>query len=508
MKLMCSVVFFCYIYIADAADLLVSLPYGMIQGKELVSPGNITYRAFQGIPYAAAPVGTLRFQPPQQPYQWEGIKNTTKEGNICFSVHEDSDLENEDCLFMNVYTPILSNSSAVKLPVMLWFYGGGFYTGSSLSTHFGPDFFMEKNVIIAIFNYRVGPFGFLATEDGVISGNAGLKDQVMAIKWVNENIASFGGDPDKVTIFGQSAGGASVGYQLLYKQNEGLFRGAILQSGSPLSSFSFMGDVSPRAYAFDLASQIDNSFDFANDTNLLVNFLWNVTAKQIDVASTLTKVTSYTLPVIEKNSEGAFFTRESYEAILTGDFIRIPIMAGTTSEEDITAFSSIEAVNNSFSKIKRHAKFTPTKGFHLKAGATSDIVGEEIYQLYFGNVSSDEILGHYVKVNKCADFVAHSEDIKYMWNHRNFVLSAYPEADRLTHERVLTLWTNFAKYLNPTPEKAAVLQNVTWPKVKPGNFHYLDIGNDLVVKKNPKSPYYAAWTRIYEQYNERPFTVF
>ncbi|XP_050302715.1 venom carboxylesterase-6-like isoform X3 [Anthonomus grandis grandis] len=328
MKLMCSVVFFCYIYIADAADLLVSLPYGMIQGKELVSPGNITYRAFQGIPYAAAPVGTLRFQPPQQPYQWEGIKNTTKEGNICFSVHEDSDLENEDCLFMNVYTPILSNSSAVKLPVMLWFYGGGFYTGSSLSTHFGPDFFMEKNVIIAIFNYRVGPFGFLATEDGVISGNAGLKDQVMAIKWVNENIASFGGDPDKVTIFGQSAGGASVGYQLLYKQNEG------------------------------------------------------------------------------------------------------------------------------------------------------------------------------------ADFVAHSEDIKYMWNHRNFVLSAYPEADRLTHERVLTLWTNFAKYLNPTPEKAAVLQNVTWPKVKPGNFHYLDIGNDLVVKKNPKSPYYAAWTRIYEQYNERPFTVF
>ncbi|XP_050302566.1 juvenile hormone esterase-like [Anthonomus grandis grandis] len=554
MKLIGGLVVLCSIYIVDAADLIVSLPYGTIRGKELVSPGNKTFRAFQGIPYAAAPVGTLRFQAPQDPYSWEGTKNTTKDGHVCFSIKKDSDEENEDCLFMNVFTPILNNSLAEKLPVMLWIYGGAFRTGSSKYNSFGPDFLIEKDVVIASFNYRVGPFGFLATEDGVIPGNAGLKDQAMAIKWVNENIALFGGDPARVTLFGQSAGGASVGYQLLYKKNEGLINGAILQSGSPLSSFSFMGDISARAYAFDLASQIDNSTNFGNDTDLLVDFLLNVTGRQIDKASTLTTVTSRPLPVIENDSEDAFLTRESYEMLLAGDFLKIPIMVGTTSEEDIYGFDDIESVNSSFTSYdKKHAKFVPSKGFHLKTGQTSEEVGEEIYQLYFANVSSDEKLGHFVKYssdNKYskpmikhadlssnytdvyfyifshdgpmgnwnfsvpgADLVGHGEDDRYIWQvksstYTNVDLSIFPEADRLTHERVITLWTNFAKYLNPTPEESALLQNITWPKVTPGNFQYLDIGDDLIIREDPKSPYYAGWTKIYEQYNERPFTIF
>nr|AEE61545.1 unknown [Dendroctonus ponderosae] len=541
-------------YSTCAVDLLVDLPYGTIRGRELATPNNISFRAFQGVPYAAAPVGTLRFQAPEPPTNWTDIKNTTQDGNICFSVKNDSDDENEDCLFINIFTPILSNATEEKFPVMLWIYGGAFRTGSSKYVNFGPEFLLEKNVVVATFNYRLGPFGFLATEDGVIPGNAGLKDQAAAIRWVHDNIGLFGGDPEKVTLFGQSAGGASVGYQLLYKKNEGLYHGAILQSGSPLSSFSFMGDISAREYAFDLASQIDGAVDFGNDTNSLVSFLLNATGRQIDKASTLTTVTSRPLPVIEKDVEGAFLTRESYEILSAGDFLKVPIMLGTTSEEDIYAADDLDSYTTKFEEYEsNHAKFIPSKGFHLKAGINQTFVGEEIYNMYFTNVSTEDKLGYFFRYNsdnqyskpviKHADLssnyttvyfyvfsydglmgnwnitvpgaglVGHGEDDRYIWRVRsstftNYDLSKYPAKDVLVHDRVITLWTNFAKYLNPTPNSTKLLQNVLWPTVSNNTFNYMDIGNDLVVRANPKSPYYAGWSRIYDQYNERPFTIF
>nr|UUB32755.1 carboxylesterase COEA4 [Dendroctonus rhizophagus] len=542
-----------FTYATCAVDLLVDLPYGTIRGRELATPNNISFRAFQGVPYAAAPVGTLRFQAPEPPTNWTGIRNTTEDGNICFSVKNDSDDENEDCLFINIFTPILSDTTEEKLPVMLWIYGGAFRTGSSKYVNFGPEFLLEKNVVVATFNYRLGPFGFLATEDGVIPGNAGLKDQAAAIRWVHENIGLFGGDPEKVTLFGQSAGGASVGYQLLYKKNEGLYRGAILQSGSPLSSFSFMGDISARGYAFDLASQIDGAEDFGNDTSSLVSFLLNATGRQIDKASTLTTVTSRPLPVIEEDVEGAFLIRESYEVLLAGDFVKVPIMVGTTSEEDIYAADDLDTYTTKFEEYEsNHSKFIPSKGFHLKAGANQTFVGDAIYMMYFTNVSAEDKLGYFFRYNsdnqyskpviKHADLssnyttvyfyvfsydglmgnwnitvpgaglVGHGEDDRYIWRvssstFTNYDLSKYPAQDVLVHDRLITLWSNFAKYLNPTPNSTDLLQNVLWPTMS-NTFHYLDIGNDLVVRVDPKSPYYAGWSRIYDEYNERPFTIF
>ncbi|KAL1492314.1 hypothetical protein ABEB36_012785 [Hypothenemus hampei] len=426
---------------------------------------------------------------------------------------------------------------------MLWIYGGAFRTGSSKYSNFGPEFLLDKGVVVVTFNYRL---------DGLIPGNAGLKDQTAAIRWVYNHISLFGGNPEEVTIFGQSAGGASVGYQLLYKPNTGYFRGAILQSGSPLSSFSFMGDISARAYAFNLASCINGNVDLQNNTSSLVEFLLNSTGREIDKASTLTTVTSRPLPVIELDTEDAFFTKQSYESLMTGDFIKIPILIGTTSEEDIYSTSDLQSYEEKFEQYKKkHLKFIP-EGFHVKNGSDSNIVGEEIYQLYFENVSSNNSLGYFVRYNSDnkyskpiikhadlasnytdvyfyifsydglmgnwnitvpgADLVGHGEDDRYLWavlssTYTNYDLSKFPESDITTHERMLTIWTNFAKYLNPTPD-GDLFANVTWPKVKPNDFSYVDIGTNLEVKRNPKSPYYAEWTKIYDQYNQRPFTIF
>lgn len=543
----------CKLTYAVDTDLLVGLSYGTIRGRVLTTATNKVFRAFQGIPYAAPPLGALRFQAPQPPISWEGVKSTDKDSNTCYSVTKDSDEENEDCLYLNVYTPVLTAEDPSKLAVMVWIYGGAYRTGSDKYNNCGPDFLIEKDVVVVTLNYRLGPFGFLATEDGVVYGNAGLKDQALALKWVHDQIELFGGDPDKITIFGQSAGGSSVGYQLLYTKNEGLFRGAILQSGSPLSQFSFMGDISARAYAFDLAGQINSTMDFKNDSTKLLSFLLSVPAKQIDIASTKTTVTQRALPVIEPDHDGAFITKGSYEKLWNGEFIRVPIMIGATSEEAITT-TDLDILNTTFTSYeKKHEKFVPEKGFHFKSEANASIVGNALYDLYFTNTSSEDKVGYFLRyksdnqyikpVTKHADFVSwytqvyfyifsydgqmgnfnrtiqgadkvgHGEDEKYMWrvnssSYSNADLSIFPEKDVLTHKRVIELWTNFAKYLNPTPEKSDLLQNVTWSRVRPYDFKYLDIGDNLVLKENPRSPYYDVWSQIYDEWNERPFTVF
>ncbi|XP_025194178.1 venom carboxylesterase-6-like [Melanaphis sacchari] len=214
----------------------VRIKNGAIRGKILKSRDGRDFYSFTAIPYAKPPIDELRFKPPETVDSWEGILDATKESNMCtqnnrfFPSIRHLILGEEDCLYLNVYTSNLNG----KLPVMLWIHGGGFLAGHSGSNIFGSEYFMDKDVVFVSINYRLGLFGFISTEDDVIPGNYGLKDQVMALRWVQKNIANFGGDPDQVTIFGESAGGASVGYHLLSPLSKGLFHKAILQSGTSL----------------------------------------------------------------------------------------------------------------------------------------------------------------------------------------------------------------------------------------------------------------------------------
>jgi para-nitrobenzyl esterase len=213
---------------------------GTVEGKEA---GSV--HAFLGIPYAMPPVGDLRWKPPVPVAKWSGVKKATDFGSHCMQGPVYGDMVfrdpggSEDCLTLNVWVP--ANSSK-KLPVMVWIYGGGFVAGTTSEGRQDGAHLAQQGVIVVSMNYRLGVFGFfvhpeLAKESGHNSaGNYGLLDQLEALKWVHNNIAAFGGDPENVTIFGESAGSFSVSAQMASPLAKGLFQKAIGESGAAFHS--------------------------------------------------------------------------------------------------------------------------------------------------------------------------------------------------------------------------------------------------------------------------------
>lgn len=188
---------------------IVTTTTGQLQGIQL-STGVLqpNYFAFKGVPYAEPPVGNLRFRNPVPHRGWSGVRNAAEHGEHCphtgwFGLDAGGV---EDCLFLNVYTPNLSGNRAV----MFWVHGGAFVSGSGDSWAYGPDHLVNSDVVVVTINYRLGSLGYLATGDSAAQGNWGMKDMVEALRWVRSNIARFGGNPNSVTIFGESAGSVSV----------------------------------------------------------------------------------------------------------------------------------------------------------------------------------------------------------------------------------------------------------------------------------------------------------
>ncbi|XP_055847644.1 esterase B1-like [Episyrphus balteatus] len=209
---------------------------GPIRGVKRNSVYGDSYFSFENIPFAKPPLGELRFKAPLPPDPWTNVKDCTQpcekplQENFVFTKCKGS----EDCLYLNVFTKNVKPEKPA--PVMIWIYGGGFQIGEASRDIYGPDYLMAKDVVYVSITYRLGPFGFLSLKDPKLNipGNAGLKDQIMGLKWVKENISRFGGDPDNVTLFGESAGGTSTHLLMISHQAKGLFHKAIVQSGSAL----------------------------------------------------------------------------------------------------------------------------------------------------------------------------------------------------------------------------------------------------------------------------------
>ena len=213
------------------SDIVVHTQVGPIRGHS--TQENSNHYRFLGIPYAESPVGHLRLKDPVAKKPWTDIYNATFFGNQCIQYGETGAgiIGEEDCLFINVFIPRLPNVAAT-LPVMVWVHGGGFMFGNG---NLNPFHLLNKEVIVVSMNYRLGLMGFMNLNNTVVSGNQGLKDQLLALKWVNNNIEAFGGNKDEVTFFGQSAGGMSIGFHQLSPLGNGLYKRVIMMAGAPLT---------------------------------------------------------------------------------------------------------------------------------------------------------------------------------------------------------------------------------------------------------------------------------
>ncbi|CAG9863868.1 unnamed protein product [Phyllotreta striolata] len=322
-------------------DLVVTLENGKVKGKISKDYHGGKFYSFSGIPYAKAPVGELRFRDPEPPVPWEGIKDGSKEGPECphmFIVPKLYVGKQNNCLNLNVYTKELPkpDGSSSKKPVMVFIHGGGFVFGSNKKTLFGAHYLLTEDIVLVIPNYRLGVLGFLSLEDRSLNvpGNAGLKDQTMALKWVQKNIHHFGGDASNVTVFGQSAGGASVHYLTLSKLTKGLFHKAIIQSGCVLNPWG-----RGRRNAADIAKGM------GYETNIpekeLLEKLRKVGSKTIvkaqnnlgdDIMASTVRPFG---PVIEYPHEGAFLDEDPIEILKAGKNHQIPMIIGYTSLEGL-----------------------------------------------------------------------------------------------------------------------------------------------------------------------------
>lgn len=267
MKFRTEQTFFCitsvlFLYVAVAADLHapeVHTKLGSLRGEYVSVKGKETgVHAYLGVPFAKPPLGpALRLAAPQPVEAWEGVRDATRQPPMCVQqkqllldildkigglLAEIPDIS-EDCLYLNIYTPA-NRAHNAKLPVMVWIHGGGFTVGSA-SVYDGSALAAYQDVVVVLIQYRLGLLGFLSTGDEHMSGNFALLDQIQALKWTQQHIHNFGGDPDLVTIFGESAGGVSVSFLLLSPLSDGLFHHAIAESGTAAMPFLSGNDPLP-----------------------------------------------------------------------------------------------------------------------------------------------------------------------------------------------------------------------------------------------------------------------
>ncbi|HBG86824.1 MAG TPA: carboxylesterase, partial [Marinilabiliaceae bacterium] len=235
------------------------LPFEQVKVNEGILEGYVEdgLRVFKGVPFAAPPVGDLRWKAPQAAKNWEGVREAVEYAPAPMQGGNPAGGKSEDCLYLNIWSP--AESSKDKLPVLVWIYGGGFSFGSTAEPVYDGSKLAKKGVVLVSIAYRVGQFGFLAhpelsaeSEYGS-SGNYGLLDQIAGLQWIKDNIAAFGGDPNKVTIFGESAGGISVSMLCASPLAKGLFQGAISQSGG-----SF-GPTRPTSYPGENMKTLENA---------------------------------------------------------------------------------------------------------------------------------------------------------------------------------------------------------------------------------------------------------
>ncbi|KAJ8958822.1 hypothetical protein NQ318_019583, partial [Aromia moschata] len=512
--------------------LQISTTHGVVQGRRAVTYDGIEFWAYSGIPYAKPPLGNLRFRGPKPAVPWPGVLDARKDGQTCVEtmmrLTKFYTFGNEDCLYLNVFTP--QNPKAIKeyLPVLVWIYGGAFLEGNSSTRYYGPDNLMHRDVVVVTFNYRVGIF---VPGDSASPGNYGLKDQNLALRWVQANIRRFGGDSGR-----------------------GLFHGIIAMSGSTLCTFAYKRDA--RSVAFQVAEGLGLSTkstkEFVSQLRKTdVARLKEISVKVLAVGMLMILQDGFPFnPVIESNHKDAFISENTYTLLESGRFNRVPVLIGVNSLEAIF-FSKIANLTKPFTILFDISPGSvPSLSMNIKTPDERRAVGIAIKRHYFREESflestEDEILNYlsddqfvrpirktiqliwkYVPVHfyvfdyrsdyglkgfeddlKGKDGVGHSEELPFVW--KGAFRRAPRGLDDLTVLRMTKFYSNFARTGNPVPERDDLFENITWPTVRSSRtIPYLKIERHLSVGKNFREEHMIFWDKIYERYGNRPYFVY
>ncbi|XP_067207617.1 carboxylic ester hydrolase isoform X2 [Linepithema humile] len=539
---------------------VVTISNGTLVGTIMYTRLGREINTYRSIPYAAPPVGELRFKPPQPASAWNGILQAVQDAQECtqrnvFLYMEDI-IGDEDCLYLNVYTPSFTESpeksTFARYPVMFYVHGGGFLGGGSHSAFHGPRFLLDQDIILVTVNYRLGPLGFLSTEDLECPGNLGLKDQQQALRWVQENIAHFGGDPNRVTIFGNSAGGASVHYHMVSPLSEGLFHRGISQSGTFYCPWTLTPPGTAKKNAKILGSHLNCK---TQDSKEFIECLRTKTAKEIIGTDHIFQQFGYCplipfRPVIEPKHPGAFITEDPVISVREGRLADVPWMTGITSEEGslkvpgIYGGNLVKRLNDDFINIAPISLLFQEK-YRLHDKKVTDEISSTIRKYYFGhddidesdkarfnaiNMYSDAWFSHCAHtavrdfiVNQTSPLyyyyfayrgsaslssifgdsnknygVAHADELQYLFP-QDFLFKdlKLTEDDNKMVDILTTMWYNFAKSGNPTP-KITKLIPLKWKPVKTNDSpEYLHIkSKGIFVENNLLSDRMTFWDTL------------
>lgn len=438
----------------------VKVEQGVVQGT--LSEG---LRIFKGIPFAAPPVGELRWKAPQPAQKWEGVKQATDYAPAPFQGGNPPSGKSEDCLYLNIWTP--AKTANEKIPVLVWIYGGGFSFGSTSEPVHNGEHLARKGVVLVSIAYRVGQLGFLAhpelsAEDpNHVSGNYGLLDQIAGLKWIQENIAAFGGDPNKVTIFGESAGGISVSMLCASPLAKGLFHGAISQSGGsfgPTRKITYPGEnmktlQQAEQEGIDYAQKVGAS-SIADLRKIVADSLpmgmgmggaWPIVDGYVipDDQHKLYQAGKYNdVPVLigYNSDEGASFSREKDpQAYIAG----VKTRYGQFADALLKAYPVGEKnVPKTARDLARDAAF----GWQTWSWARlqSQTGKSNVYYYYFDqhpDYPEDSPLYGYGS--------PHGQDVAYVFMHLDAKNPQTTKTDLEISEAMATYWTNFAKYGHP-----------------------------------------------------------
>jgi para-nitrobenzyl esterase len=480
---------------------------GLVSGTVGRSPA---VRVFKGIPFAAPPVGNLRWRPPQTPAKWDGIRKAETFGDNCVQRRADGGAfppyagpraatqMSEDCLYLNVYTT--ADSPSARQPVMVWIHGGAWTSGSG-PIYDGEDL-ARKGVVLVSVNYRLGVFGFFA-HPGLsqespqhASGNYALLDQIAALQWVQRNIAAFGGDPRRVTIFGESAGSWSVHNLVGSPLARGLFQRAIGESGGRFAITTTLADAEQEGVkiagslgASSVAELRAKPADVLNDASgtasgrvsvvdgwVLPATMWNIfmSGKQTDVPT-----------LIGSNSdEGSIFTPASATAAAFRQ--QVERRYGPRAAAVLAAYPATS--DEEGRRAQAHSLRDQTFGWEMRTWARMQARSgtSKVYLYYFSHVPP--------MPNASWLGAQHGADIPYVLNWPNGGYSshvAWTDADRALADSVSTYWVNFATSGDPNGKNLP-----QWPAFDMKNERALTIGDTIGATSVPISAALDVWDGV------------